>query len=222
MSNFFSKCNIKKVKEFEFKKSGESITIPFLFDIATIFDSFTTEYSENFLYLYDTQYENDMQRKTTINWLKDVYLEAFTFDEEIDEKDSKEMDIKMLKTPNGYIFDSHKSLYNFLINYIGITGINLYDIINFVSENRSNLVKEFRDLAVKELQIESKSAKPTEAFMLLRGALEHCVPPIFPENKGLTISEYSWREIFLQRIYLARKSEIEEILMEEAKKGKNK
>lgn len=218
MSNFFSKCEMKKVKEFTFLKGGESITIPFLFNIANIFDDFTTEYSESFLYLYDSQYENDMQRKIGISWLSDVYLEALTFDEEI----TGEEGIKMKKTINGYIFDNHESLYNFLMNYLGITGVNLYDMMSFVSENRTNLVKEFRDFAVKELQLESKSEKPTEAFMLLRGALEHCVPPIFPENKGLSISEYSWRELFVQRIYLARKTELEEIMLEKIKKGNKK
>lgn len=218
MSNFFSKCEMKKVKEFTFLKGGESITIPFLFNIANIFDDFTTEYSESFLYLYDSQYENDMQRRIGISWLSDVYLEALTFDEEI----IGEEGIKMKKTINGYVFDSHESLYNFLMNYLGITGVNLYDMMSFVSENRTNLVKEFRDFAVKELQLESKSEKPTEAFMLLRGALEHCVPPIFPENKGLSISEYSWRELFVQRIYLARKTELEEIMLEKIKKGNKK
>lgn len=218
MSNFFSKCEMKKVKEFTFLKGGESITIPFLFNIANIFDDFTTEYSESFLYLYDSQYESDMQKKIGISWLSDVYLEAFTFDEEI----IGEEGIKMKKTINGYVFDNHESLYNFLMNYLGITGVNLYDMMSFVSENRTNLVKEFRDFAVKELQLESKSEKPTEAFMLLRGALEHCVPPIFPENKGLSISEYSWRELFVQRIYLARKTELEEIMLEKIKKGNKK
>lgn len=218
MSNFFSKCEMKKVKEFTFLKGGESITIPFLFNIANIFDDFTTEYSESFLYLYDSQYEKDIQRRIGISWLSDVYLEALTFDEEI----IGEEGIKMKKTINGYVFDNHESLYNFLMNYLGITGVNLYDMMSFVSENRTNLVKEFRDFAVKELQLESKSEKPTEAFMLLRGALEHCVPPIFPENKGLSISEYSWRELFVQRIYLARKTELEEIMLEKIKKGNKK
>ena len=64
---------------------------------------------------------------------------------------------------------------------------------------------------------------PSESFMVLRCAYELNHSVIFPENIGKSISEFSFRELRTQRIYMAKKCEIEKIQYDEVMKdSKNK
>jgi hypothetical protein len=104
-----------------------------------------------------------------------------------------------------------------LLNEIGYSECDFVKINDFVMDNRSDMVNKFINAISDDLKVGDKTGKVTESFMTMRGAMEHSSSCIFPENIGKSVSEYSWRENIVKRLYLARKVEVEEYYSEKAK-----
>jgi hypothetical protein len=197
---------------------GETkIVLPFCFDISSI----TMTHDDEVNYL--SEYRDDLRiRKIKSNladFLRDVDLELFSFDEDenkdfLEELESK--NIRFKKTKGEYTLESSEDLYS-LLNEIGYSECDFVKINDFVMDNRSDMVNKFINAISDDLKVGDKTGKVTESFMTMRGAMEHSSSCIFPENIGKSVSEYSWRENIVKRLYLARKVEVEEYYSEKAK-----
>lgn len=205
--------------EFVFEKGGVELKLPFYFHIKGINCSWLEENDENVLeyYSFDFAETHDNCSKINENFdlLKFCDMKKFVVDENLSEMDCfKEYKLNMVEVKNGYHFADHSSLYSFLLNGLNFSDVDFQLLRVFVKEKQYSLVRDFREMLDEEMQIGSKKEDASESFMILRGAFELSKPPLFPENKGLSISEYSYRELLTQRIYLGRKCEIESIIYE--------
>lgn len=218
--SFFSKCNMVIMSDMEFNKSGIIIKLPFYFHIKDIPSTFFDEDSLNILEYYSKeiyeQYDINCNENNYLKYLKYIDLKQFTIDEEI-----KEYKDYMIKVKDNYIFKDHKSLYSFLIKNLYFNEIDFKLMKDFVLESQKKLIINFSDMLHKELKLTHDKKDISESYMILRGAFELGNPPIFPENIGKSISEYSFREQKTQRIYLARKCEIEQQQYDEMMNNKN-
>jgi len=212
--SFFSKCNLSSTCEYTLTKLGLTIKLPFYFKLESIHE--VAYNNDNRLSESLSYYKAIKSRGNMLEVLKDVYLELFFLDEALEGYDMLEIE------KDKFIFTSTKELYRFLSEYLELTDIEFKALFEFILSNRETLMSEFVDIVEKELEIGSKSTVPSEAYMLLRCALELSSQPIFVENKGKAISEFSWRELLIQRIYLGRKCEIEKLMMDEVKNSKEK
>lgn len=220
-NSLFSKCNIVIMNELEFDKFVK-IKLPFYFHIKDVSGQFFDTETENVVEYYsketNEQYDEDKEIEKNIQFLKYVDLNKFII-EDLDEECEQQW---FLKVKNGYIFKNHRYLHSFLIKYLYFNEIDFYCIERFVINNQIKLVKKFCKMIETEMGLGHKKEDVSESFMVLRGAFELCSPPIFPENKGKTISEYSFRELRTQRVYLSRKCEIEKAYQDEILKNSKK
>lgn len=225
MNSFFVKCNMVRMSEICFIKFGIEIKLPFYFHIKDILNTFFDEETENIVEFYGSelnqQYDNTVLIDNYLQILKYIDLKQFTID--VNDKDLlndyKEYKDNMIKTQNGYVFENHKSLYSFLVNELNFNEVDFTIIIKFVKEEQLKLIISFSEMVEKEVGLGKGKDDISESFMLLRGAFElNHSSVIFPENKNLSFSEYSFREIKTQRIYLARKCEIEKMQYDEIMK----
>lgn len=219
LNEFFAKCNMVRYTEFVFEKGGEDIKLPFYFHIKSINCSWLAENDENVLEFYSFDFsethDNCSQIDENFKLLEFCDIKKFVIDEDLSEvEEIKEYKLNMVKVKNGYHFADHSSLYSFLLNCLNFSDIDFQMLRAFVKDKQYSLIRDFRDMLDKEMTIGSKKEEASESFMILRGAFELCNPPLFPENKGRTISEYSYRELLTQRVYLGRKCEIESIIYE--------
>ena len=223
MSSFFVKCNMIRLSELEIIKFNMSIKLPFYLHIKDIPNTFFDEDLTNTLEFYGSnlnqQYDNTILIDGHLQILKYIDLEQFTIDDFLEEYKEN-----MIKTKNGYVFKNHNSLYSFLINVLNFNEVDFVIMKNFVKEEQLKLLISFSEMVEKEVGLGKGKDDISESFMLLRGAFElNHSSVIFPENKGLSFSEYSFRELKTQRIYLARKCEIEKMQYDEVmKESKNK
>ena len=220
--SFFSICNMVRCAEFSVEKCGISIIIPFKIHIKDIPNNVFDEEKENVLEWYSgellEQNQQIEQKRDFSSLLKFVDLQNFTVEEEIEEYKED-----MCKTQVGWIFKSYSSLYSFLVSNLMFNEVDFHLIENFLILEQHKIISAFNDELFSELRMNSNKDDVSESFMLLRGAFESSYSgSLFPENKGLCFSEYSYREIITQRLYFARKCEIEKAMMEEHnKKFKN-
>lgn len=220
--SIFSKSNmvIKTEKSF-MKFNGVEIKLPFYFHIKDIPTNIFDEEKENIIEDYSSEFieqqDNDDKRNEFIKLLSFVDLKQYTFDDDCDGEYKDEM----TKTKNGYVFNSHESLYSFLIQYLNFNDADFQELKLFIIENQYRLISNFSKMVEDELLIGSKTEECTESFMELRSAFELNKPPVFEENIGKCVSQHSFRETKLQRIYLARKCEIDKIQYDKMMK-KNK
>lgn len=226
MNSFFVKCNMIRLSELEIIKFNMSIKLPFYLHIKDIPNTFFDEDLTNTLEFYGSnlnqQYDNTILIDSHLQILKYIDLEQFTIDDFLEEYKEN-----MIKTKNGYVFKNHNSLYSFLINVLNFNEVDFVIMKNFVKEEQLKLLISFSEMVEKEVGLGKSKDDISESFMLLRGAFElNHSSVIFPENKGLSFSEYSFRELKTQRIYLARKCEIEKMqydeVMKESKNRNNK
>lgn len=223
MNSFFVKCNMIRLSELEIIKFNMSIKLPFYLHIKDIPNTFFDEDLTNTLEFYGSnlnqQYDNTILIDSHLQILKYIDLEQFTIDDFLEEYKEN-----MIKTKNGYVFKNHNSLYSFLINVLNFNEVDFVIMKNFVKEEQLKLLISFSEMVEKEVGLGKSKDDISESFMLLRGAFElNHSSVIFPENKGLSFSEYSFRELKTQRIYLARKCEIEKMQYDEVmKESKNK
>ncbi|MGL6167447.1 MAG: hypothetical protein ACRC0Y_04070 [Fusobacteriaceae bacterium] len=150
--------------------------------------------------------------------LRFVDLKSFTID--FDEEDLKEYRGVVEKYRKSYIFTSHKTLYSFLVDKLVFSEVDFNELERFILDSQVRLKSAYEKFLIAELDIGSNSQNPSESYMLLRCAFELNRPPIFDENKGITISRVSWREYITQRIYIGRKCEIEKLQYDEVMKKK--
>lgn len=221
MSNFFSNCNMVMLEEITIVKGGEDIKLPLLFHIKDIYSTVDTV-EDNLVFFSDNNQEED-RKEILIDLLQKVNLPLMVYDEDVGVLFAQNgiENIHMKKIPQGFIFDNHESLYNFLVN-IGFNENDFAMIQRFVIDRNEDLIQNFKNMVEKELKMGDKKADVTEAFMSMRVAMEHSHAPIFPENLHKSVSEHSFREYFVKRAYLGRKMEIEDILREKAKKEAKK
>lgn len=222
-NSFFSKCNIVIMTELDFEKIIK-IKLPFYFHIKDINGDFLDIEKNNVIeyYTYETneQYNEDSLIEQQIQLLKYIDLNKLII-KDIEENNG-ECDRWFKKSRLGFMFKNHECLHSFLIEYLYFNELDFLIIEKFIKINQIKLVNKFCRLLEKEMGLGDKKEDVSESYMILRGAFELCSPPIFPENKGRTISEYSFRELKTQRIYLARKCEIEKAYQDEIlKKSRN-
>ena len=230
INSFFVKCNMIRMSELEIFKFNEPIKLPFYFHIKDIPSTFFDEETENIIEYYGSklnqQYEDTVLINKYLNILKYIDLRQLTIDttEQDLSINYKEYKDSMIKTQYGYVFNNHKSLYSFLIKILNFNEVDFKIMSKFVYEEQLKLIISFSEMVEKEVGLGKGKDDVSESFMLLRGAFElNHSSVIFPENKNLSFSDYSFREIKTQRIYLARKCEIEKMQYDEIMKdSKNK
>lgn len=208
-NSFFVKCNMVRLSEIEFNKFDMTIKLPFYLHIKDIPNTFFDEEKENILEFYSSdlnqQYDNISLNKQHLDIIKFIDLKQFTIDEVLE--GYKE---NMIETKNGYVFKNHNSLYSFLITELKFNEVDFILIHKFVRMEQIKILEEFSKMLDKEMKLGGGKDDISESYMLLRGAFElNHSNVLFPENKGLSFSEFSYREVRTQRVYLARKCEIE-------------
>ncbi|MGL4211260.1 MAG: hypothetical protein ACRCRT_06900, partial [Cetobacterium somerae] len=167
-------------------------------------------------------YRDDLKikkiKKNLASFLDDVELEMFTFEQDDTELllELAKNNIEFVKVDFDIMLKTKYDLYRFL-NLLGYSEYDFVHIGDVVTQNRGNLVTKFINTISDSLLIGDKTGKVTEGFMAMRGAMEHSSACIFPENIGKAVSDYSWRETMVKRLYLARKVELEEFYKEQAK-----
>lgn len=202
----------------EFIKFGISIKLPFHFHIKDVPNTFFDEETTNILEFYGSklnqQHDDIVLVEKFLQTLNYIDLKQLTIDEFLEEYKEN-----MIKTKNGYVFKNHNSLYSFLVNDLNFNEVDFLLMEKFVKEEQCKLLISFSEMVEKEVGLGKSKDDISESFMLLRGAFElNHASAIFPENKGLSFSEYSFREYKTQRIYLARKCEIEKMQYDEVMK----
>lgn len=208
-----------RLSTMSFNKFGEDIKFPFYFHIKDISNTFFDEESTNILEFYDSelneQYDKSFMRSEHIKTLKFIDLNQFTLDDIIDEYKEN-----MKLTKNGYIFTNHDSLYSFLISELKFNEVDFVLMKQFVENEQGRLLLSFSQMLEKEIGLGKDKDDISEAYMTLQGAFElNHANTLFPENIGKSLSEYSFRELRTQRIYLARKYEIEKARYDEVMKN---
>lgn len=207
----------------EFIKFGVEIKLPFYFHIKDVPNTFFDDETTNILEFYGSelnqQHDDIVLVEKILQTINYIDLNQLTIDEFLEEYKEN-----MIKTKNGYVFKNHNSLYSFLVNDLNFNEVDFLLMEKFVKEEQSKLLISFSEMVEKEVGLGNGKDDISESFMLLRGAFElNHASSIFPENKGLSFSEYSFREYKTQRLYLARKCEIEKMQYDEVMKdSKNK
>lgn len=211
MSNFFTKCNMVIRTSLDFYKCGVLIKLPFKFHIKdikyTLFDTINENILEDYSQEFNSQFDNARKIQQYMSMLKYIDIQQFTIDDSILEEYREEV----VKHNENYVFKSNNSLYSFLVHFLMFSELDFNIIQDFIYTNQKRLIESFTNMAEKEIGIGVKSEKTTESFMQLRCAFELNKPPLFEENIGLNITAMSYRELILQRIYIARKCEVEQI-----------
>lgn len=213
-NDFFIKCNMVIHSELDFIKYGVEIKLPFSFHISDIRQDFLSEtniyelefYSKD-IYFQNEEYLKISQYKTI---LKYVDLAQFTISD-CDEN----LEHLTKETIYGRIFKDIDSLYYFLVDIIGFTEFDFSKMNVFVKEQKIKLVDNFVRMIEKEMELGNGKKTPNETFMILRCSYELNHSVIFPENIGKSISEFSFRELRTQRVYMAKKCEIEKLEYDE-------
>lgn len=218
---FFTKCNMSIKSELPFIKGGVTIKLPFHFHIKEVKNDLLEDDIENELESYskDVYFQNqEMETEEDFKYyLHFVDIKNLTFDG----IDSETQQL-FKKVKDVYVLKDVDSLYQFLIGYLQFNEYDFHQIKLFVKEKQITLLCAFRDMVDKELEVASNKIEPNNTFMILRCAYElNHYATVFSENKGRAISEYSYRELCIQRSYMARKCEIEKLQLEESLKGKN-
>lgn len=221
MTDFFVKCNMVICSELEFIKHKISIKLPFYFHIKDVSNSFLYENNINEIEYYgkDIYFQNEDDKKIEVfkSYLKYIDLNQLTL--EIEEENNEILEYtKVYK--NSRIFKDIDKLYEFLVNFLGFTEVDFSQMRLFIQEQQYRLVSSFTKMVEKELEVNSNKKDPNEVFMILRCTYElNHSATVFPENKDKSISEYSFRELKVQRAYIGRKCEIEKIQYDEIMKG---
>lgn len=217
VTDFFTKCNMKRYCEISVGEGETKLVLPFCFDIAKV--SMTYETDENFFVEYRDDLRIKKMKNNLADFLDDVDLTMFSFDLGEDDsflEDLKENEIEYYSTKSECFLKTKEDLYK-LLNMLMYSELEFVKINEFVIRNRSEMVNSFINMASDDLKIGDKTGKVTEAFMTMRGAMEHSSACIFPENINKAVSQYSWRETMVKRLYLARKVEVEEYYTEKAR-----
>lgn len=227
MNNLFIKCNMVIRSICEFNKCGILIKLPFYFHIKDIKNDFFEEESENILEDYSSiEFIRQRDVCDTIEYNKSLvkHIELSQFTVGFDEDDIEEYREMVIKNGNEYVFKDHENLYSFLINVLKFNETDFSLMNSFIFKCKKRLIENYEKMLRKELDIGNKTEDATEGYMILRCAFELNKPPLFSENIGLAIEEQSWRELMTQRIYIARKCEIEKIQYDKVinKNDKNK
>ena len=218
MNDFFIKCNMVIRTQLDFVKFNSKITIPFLFHIKDVNSKSLFGESENNIDFYSQEV---CSQQNSYSKIDDAlyclsYIDKFQFT--IDDIKGIEK-YNFIKYNNNYIFSDTYNMYLFLIEELTFNDTDFLIMKKFIKQQLERLLISFVKMAEKSMDIGNKSDKVTEDFMLLRGAFElNHQATIFPENQGKSFSEWSFIEIKLQRLYLARKCEIEQIQLEAMKK----
>lgn len=227
MSNFFSKCNMVLRDSLEFNKFGEKFELPFTLHIKDIKQDFLSVFgtsSENVIEEYSAdlykQYEDSNLIDYNISLLQFVDLKTFALN--LTDEEIKEYGEIVEKYKDFYIFKNHFSLYSFLVNLLKFNDVDFKIIELFIRKSQKKLMENYEKMLKDEIDIGNPKDTASESYMFLRCAFELNRPPLFAENKGLSIEEHSWREIITQRVYMGRKCEIEKIQMDNMEKKRNK
>lgn len=227
MNNFFSKCNMVIRDSLEFKKYDIILDIPFTFHVKDIKQGFQDKLkdsNENVIEEYSSdlykQYENFNVVDYNISLLRFVDLKTFALD--LSEEDIKEYGDMVEKYKDFYIFKDHISLYSFLVDTLKFNDVDFKIIESFTQKSQIKLMNKYQEMLNREMDIGNKKEDASDSYMFLRCAFELNRPPLFSENKNLSIEEQSWREVITQRAYMGRKCEIEKIQMDNMEKKLNK
>lgn len=219
--DFFSKCNMVIRSEMDFLKNGIDIKLPFHFHIKDIKNTFLDKIDENELEIYGNEIYFQNKNEKTIEeykqYLQYVDLKNLTIEDREENNEIFELTVKYREFR---IFKDIDSLYYFLTYYLGFNEIDFQRVKTFILTQQAKLVTRFVDMLHKEMDIGSDKEDPTESFMVLRCAYElNHSATVFPENSGKSISEYSFRELRTQRVYMSRKCEIEKIQYDKVMKN---
>lgn len=227
MNNFFAKCNMVLRDSIEFNKYGEIINLPICLHIKDVKQDFLSVFgieNENVIEEYSAelykQYENSNLIDYNISLLKFVDLKTFALN--LTEDEIREYGEIVEKYKDFYIFKNHFSLYSFLVNLLKFNDVDFKMIEIFILQSQKKLMENYEAMLKKEMDIGNEKDTASESYMFLRCAFELNRPPLFAENKGLSIEEQSWREVITQRVYMGRKCEIEKIQMDNMEKKRNK
>lgn len=217
-------------KEFEIVIKDEmevgGIILPFIFDIKNIDEveidlyNLANEYRNYNDYLSKINTLEDMCRFVDLQTLQIEYSEEF---EQIFKNNKINFD---LNDSSNIILSDVKSLLKFMNIILKLKDSDFANIKLFIEQRRTRIIEEFITRVRTLMGLNDPSEKFTEAFMQIQIASEFNHSCIFPENMNKSYSEYTFREKFLKRVYLARKYEVEERrtrkLREDLKGGKNK
>ncbi|MGL6185537.1 MAG: hypothetical protein ACRC1T_09195 [Clostridium chrysemydis] len=211
----------------EFNKFGEKFELPFTLHIKDIKQDFLSVFgtsSENVIEEYSAdlykQYEDSNLIDYNISLLQFVDLKTFALN--LTDEEIKEYGEIVEKYKDFYIFKNHFSLYSFLVNLLKFNDVDFKIIELFIRKSQKKLMENYEKMLKDEIDIGNPKDTASESYMFLRCAFELNRPPLFAENKGLSIEEHSWREIITQRVYMGRKCEIEKIQMDNMEKKRNK
>ena len=215
--DFFSKCDMKVKSELSFVKGGVLFKLPFLFHIKDININFIEEENGNVVKDYgkDIYFQNRLDEIEIDNkyYLKFIDLNQWTF------SDVDGINSLFKKKKDNYIAKDIESAYTILVSYLNFNELDFAILKKFCLENQLKLVVLFREMVDSNLEVGSSKVEPNDVFMILRCAYElNHSATVFPENIGKSISEYSFREMCIQRSYMARKCEIEKLQYEESLK----
>lgn len=221
MQDFFAKCNMVIRSELDFQKSGELIKLPFYFHIRDVKNDILTDKNENELETYSKeiyfQNKDCEQEEEYKQYLRFVDLKQWTF------SDVDKNNPLFVKDRNDYVVKDIDSLYVLLVEHLGFNELDFQTIKMFIEEKQVKLLISFREMCDNTLEVASGKVEPNDVFMILRCAYElNHYATVFEENKDKPISEYSYRELCVQRSYMARKCEIERLQMEESLKKSKK
>lgn len=222
MNNFFVKCNMVIRSEMDFVKHNIQIKLPFYFHIKDLKNSFLSETDENELEFYGREiyFQNEEYKKLQKykEYLSYVDLYQFTLEDSEENNDILQYTIKHGKFR---IFKDINCLYDFLTIYLGFNEIDFNEMKIFIREQQIKLANNFTRMIEDEIEIGSNKKEPNESYMMLRCTYElNHSATVFPENANKSISEYSFRELKTQRVYIGRKCEIEKIQYDEVMNNK--
>lgn len=216
---FFKKCDMIIKSELIFNKNSYIIKLPFYFHIKDIKNDFLDDSEGNILENYGKDiYFNDRYdeiEKDNKYFLRYVDLNQWTI-EGVDNDNPlfvRKRDVFRVKDID--------SLYTILIDYLKFNELDFSMIKKYCLKTQAKLAYDFREMVNADLGVASGKKDPNDIFMILRCAYElNHTSTVFSENMGCAISDYSFREMCVQRAYMARKCEIERLQYEESLKKK--
>jgi len=195
------------------------VIIPLKIDIAKI-DIQNANIAMSFLYKFKgrevLEPKKDIKHPTKIIVDQDKSDILFDFTDlsyakEIDELDKENYTIEILKFVNFDIIDvdNEYDLYEHLLDN-GFDTVHFANIFSTVNYYIVKVINEFRDKVKDILEIDNIDGKSYNMALLdLKSTYEHSANTYYPENIGKANSEWSFREVELNRSYWTKKTMID-------------
>ena len=160
ISDFFTKCNMKRYCEVKIGEGETEMVLPFCFDVSKII--MTTDNTEDFLLDYRDDLKIKKIKKNLASFLDDVALEMFTFEQDDTELllELAKNNIEFVKVDFDIMLKTKYDLYRFL-NLLGYSEYDFVHIGDVVTQNRGNLVTKFINTISDSLLIKNSGTIAT-------------------------------------------------------------